>query len=526
MDIMIAIPDDEWAAVHTLLRLITNDEQGGSGQVRLRSNGSRRQWMATDLQISAFVDITASGPECDLGISPGVVRYANTIIGDGTEAILRLYDTERGQRISLTGVGGTVDLADLGYSFPDIPGSMPPAENVVGSAMLNMVKFREAVVAAMEVREVNNDGENVEPPFWMSTYQGKFALRVNWPVTGSVDFVIDAESVTGEVFVPVNPRQLLTLIDLFQPYDDLTVGLPLYNNEPVVISAARATALLMPVKNEGRLARDRAESLINDVCGRLGAVLNEDGCYPLHRHTTPVFGRLRYDTDPALLQVFAVVLDGITASPDLYTELNDLNANSTFARLFHADEQVLAQVDLVAATLDEHELSAAIRRIRELAENIMPTLSAVLGGSLVEDPADVRLRAYRTTIIEAEIAPGSTVALNGTEATANWPFPGVVHVLTGWNPQGVTLSEQRHESVNFQIADDILRKGGRFVHGDGRSPAGDHSEPSLVAWGLTRSAAVEMGWRANQEAIFEIDANEVRLLSCIGDRVDVWPRMG
>ena len=116
--------------------------------------------------------------------------------------------------------------------------------------------------------------------------------------------------------------------------------------------------------------------------------------------------------------------------------------------------------------------------------------------------------------------------LNGPDGVEAWPFPGPVHVITGWNPQGVSLGEQSHEDVNHRIASDILRLGGRFVHGAGRSTDSAQSEPSLIAWGLDRAIALRLGRQAMQDSIFEIDADNVHLLSCIDDRVSTWPRHG
>ena len=100
-----------------------------------------------------------------------------------------------------------------------------------------------------------------------------------------------------------------------------------------------------------------------------------------------------------------------------------------------------------------------------------------------------------------------------------------MHVLTGWNPQGAALDESSQENINIAIGEDILRHGARFVHGAGSSLTGDHSEPSLIAWGLTRDEAIEMGAKANQDAVFELDDDTVYLISCIDETVDTWPRI-
>lgn len=150
----------------------------------------------------------------------------------------------------------------------------------------------------------------------------------------------------------------------------------------------------------------------------------------------------------------------------------------------------------------------------------------VFGGIPVNDQVSLRFQNYRNTVVEAEVTPGAMVPITGPDAVQPWPFPGVVHVITGWNPQGVVFDKDRNDHINREIAKDVIDKGGRFVHGVGREahdPNG-YFEPSLVVWGLERDQAIDMGYRASQDAIFEITDTEVRLVSCFDDHVDVWPR--
>jgi hypothetical protein len=114
--------------------------------------------------------------------------------------------------------------------------------------------------------------------------------------------------------------------------------------------------------------------------------------------------------------------------------------------------------------------------------------------------------------------------LNGNEAVEEWPFPGPVHVITGWNPQGIA---RQGDDINRMIAADVLAEGGQFVLGEGTSLDGLHSERSLVVWGITREFAAELGRRASQDAVFEIDDRTVRVVACGSDRIDeIGPRRG
>jgi hypothetical protein len=518
----VSIPIDEWFNARRLLALINDDERSPFGQVRLTSNGKVRDWSATDAYRGAYVSLTADGASVDVGISPTLFEGLE-MLADGIDELTLNIDDEA-DVIELVGPGGVLAVEAVHHDMPSVVAIVPDLEDIKGSARVSALRLHQAVTAVARSRQTPEDG--TPPPGIVLAIGDTLQVRAEWSDVGETFVQVAAEEVTGDVMVEVNPRFLLPLIELFDRNDELVLKIPKYNNQPVILDGPTATCVLMPVKNSFTRAREHVESLIEDVCGHLSVVRDADGDYPLQLRSMPVFGRLVFDEEPALLQVFAVVLGGIPASDELYRELNDLNANSSFARLFHVGEQVLAEVDLVAETLDASELRTAINGIREVGETIMPTLSMVLGGSLVEDPASARLRSYRTAVIDAEVMPGRLAALNGIDGVAEWPFPGPVHVITGWNPQGVGLGADTHESINVRIAEDIIRHGARFVDGHGRSPSGDHSEPSLIAWGLSRDAAIAMGRRANQDSIFEIDAETVTLVSCVDGSVEQWARLG
>jgi len=141
-----------------------------------------------------------------------------------------------------------------------------------------------------------------------------------------------------------------------------------------------------------------------------------------------------------------------------------------------------------------------------------------------EPAVDERFGWYRTTVVEAEVAPGRTVRLTGAGAVGDWPFPGAVVVLTAYNPGAARPDRATNEAANDRLADAIRTLGAPFVPGTGTAPDGTHAEPSLVVVGLPRDDGVLLGRRFGQDAIFEIDATTVRLVSCCDDRVEEWRR--
>jgi hypothetical protein len=129
---------------------------------------------------------------------------------------------------------------------------------------------------------------------------------------------------------------------------------------------------------------------------------------------------------------------------------------------------------------------------------------------------------YRSTCVSAEVSPAKVEVLTGETGVIQWPFPGPIFVLTGWNPQGVNRSG---DYTNSLLARDVLQQGGRVVLGYGTSSDGEYVEPSIIAWGIDLDFARDLGRRADQEAIFMIDEESVYLTACFYDRTEHWPRL-
>jgi hypothetical protein len=515
-----SIPIEEWDRARRLYD-IARVERSGLGQIRLRSDGQVRRWYATDSVRAACLD---GGPDreiYDIGLPPALLRFS---LGESevSEELDLIIDSEH-RSITLRGSSSSVVVEDLAYPFPASEALRSSDIEVSGRAVIAAHQLHNAIGTAWTSKMADlDDGEM--STFMLAVGNGVVELRViNRRACDAVATIIC--EATGDVEVEVNAQYLSSVVDLFRPDDELVLEIPRYSNNPIVLQSEGRWAILMPIMHPAAVIRQSVEATIEAELGPLAVRRDADGDYPLVRRLTPVYARLLPDEEPPILQVFAVVVNGIDGSPELMKELNELNESCTFARVFHVEDQVLAEVDLIAETLDPVELNTAVRQVWDLGQRIMPTLSAVFGGKVVPDPAAQRHALYRSSIIEAEVSPDRLAQLNGTDGVAEWPFPGVVHVLTGWNPQGVSFDPDENEHVNRQIAASIIEAGGKFVHGQGRSPSGDHTEPSLIAWGLKRDDALAIARRASQDALFEIDAHVARLVSCVGDDVEEWERL-
>jgi hypothetical protein len=84
--------------------------------------------------------------------------------------------------------------------------------------------------------------------------------------------------------------------------------------------------------------------------------------------------------NPLSVRVFSPVLAAVEADEELLARLNDLNADTSFARLMHMGDTVFAAVDVPAAPLLPEHLDRAIVGLGKFADEIDDHLQADFGG--------------------------------------------------------------------------------------------------------------------------------------------------
>lgn len=523
----VEIPQSELHRAWSLWAFVTTTEDVGSGELRLRSDGRRRRWYGTNPHVGMVIEGGADSEVYDVGLSWALLRSVEFVGWHGGDLILSLEQIGETPVVRLSGPGGTTVHHDRRLAFPEIDFEPLAADRLAGSATVGSRELQQFVEAVRWKRQWDDEGKR--PPgsrCWLTLDDDSIVVSNVSDEIGRIDFVLHAPGADTDVSVLVNPDQLQMLCNAVPPDEQVRIELSRFNADPVVFVGADWCAYLMPFRTPVAMRFDQLEKLLGETLGPVARVRDHDGDYPLRRHGLPVYGRVHVDdADTMWFQVFAVLAGGIEPGLEVFRELNDLNTHGRYVRLFLVDGQILAEVDLLADTLDADELYEAIERITAIADEVMPTLTLVLGGEVTPNDADRRWAAYRTTVIEAQVTPGRPVTLNGAGAVTEWPFPGTVHVITGWNPNGRDdVGDDWHRNVNRAIAVDVTEHGGRFVDGVGRSPNGDHAEESLVVWGLDRATVRAMGSRANQDAIYEVDADHVTLVSCVDDRTETWSR--
>lgn len=501
------------------------DERELLGCIRLHTVDGQRCWDATDGFTAARLLTEDDVNHYDVLVPHTIVRFGLIAGGDdpSTSLIISL-DADLERRLTLQGSGGSLTVSLPEHDFPDFDESIFVETEIAASATVT-AGYLQALTMGSRTARYRLDDEDDAPAYWFSAGSDGVGVMIHWPGLGCTEYQLHGQGEGTTITRSIQPKYLDAVLKQFESEEQVAVQMPADPTKPLFFTSPGAIAVLMPQAPEDPV-QTHVESVIDETIGTLAIISDEDGIYPLQRRVIPVYGRIIDDRSPVAFQVFASLVDDVAPTAELLTELNDLNRNLGFARLIHADHQVLAQVDLVAASMDGDELTTAIERIVDIAERVMPMLAAVHGGSAVIDPEATRWGALRSMLIEAEVRPGKTTKLNGKGAASTWPFPGPVYVVSGWNPQGVVMDEESSASINAMIAQDILLGGGRFVHGRARVPGSTNAEPSLVAWGLSRENALMIGRKASRDAIFRIDADEVRLLSCTDDRTEGWERVG
>lgn len=123
-------------------------------------------------------------------------------------------------------------------------------------------------------------------------------------------------------------------------------------------------------------------------------------------------------------------------------------------------------------------------------------------------------RPYDEMIVSVELTPDVRTVLTGPGAVGVWPFDRAVHSFGAENPRGVVRSDEDNERVTAELDARLRRDGVTFAPAVGAMADGRYAESGFVTMSLTRDEAIAIAVEFGQEAIFEIDADVVRTISC------------
>jgi len=131
---------------------------------------------------------------------------------------------------------------------------------------------------------------------------------------------------------------------------------------------------------------------------------------------------------------------------------------------------------------------------------------------------------YAGAVIEC-VVDGVTLRLDGPSLDS---LPGVapLFVLTAYNPQGLVRASAENDAAQADLEQELAGSGLTYWPALGRSPDASWSEPGVAVAGLDRGSACALGDRYGQLAVYEIVAEEVRVVRCVnGEVVRARPRV-
>ena len=92
-----------------------------------------------------------------------------------------------------------------------------------------------------------------------------------------------------------------------------------------------------------------------------------------------------------------------------------------------------------------------------------------------------------------------------------------IHVITAWNPGDERPSSEVNDTQNNQLLADISAMGIEALEALGSDSNSTHAEKSWAVIGLTDKAAIELGKKYGQVAVFRITESQQSVLGCLSE---------
>lgn len=127
------------------------------------------------------------------------------------------------------------------------------------------------------------------------------------------------------------------------------------------------------------IVKPYVEKVLKESFGSDQLAVNERGEWPVRQGSAVFLVRL-LPTDPPLVQVYSPVLQKVQRTDKLLQEINDINAQIHFARMFWVQDLVVLSTELMADTLDGSELNNAMAGIALMADHYDTQLKGAHGG--------------------------------------------------------------------------------------------------------------------------------------------------
>ncbi len=152
------------------------------------------------------------------------------------------------------------------------------------------------------------------------------------------------------------------------------------------------------------MVRAYVESLLERLIGQTQVTPDADGDYPVRYQGCLYYVRIVGEGSP-VVQVFSVAVRDIKATAPLLKELNALNSQIKFARIFWVKDQVLVESEMLGEGIEPVDFANACRAVFTITDHIGPVLAKKFGGTTAfadeqtdeakaEPPADQAIGQY------------------------------------------------------------------------------------------------------------------------------------
>lgn len=128
-------------------------------------------------------------------------------------------------------------------------------------------------------------------------------------------------------------------------------------------------------------ARAYVEDLLEKMLNIEHVVADSDGDYPVLYRDAPYYVRVIMRRD-ALVQIFSTPVVDVEPTPALFEELNQINADVSFARAFWVGRQILIETEVLADSLDLDTFENSCSAVGSVSLSVGQGLQERHGGEL------------------------------------------------------------------------------------------------------------------------------------------------
>lgn len=152
------------------------------------------------------------------------------------------------------------------------------------------------------------------------------------------------------------------------------------SGEPEPAAGERTQAPSGVIEIESIEQLDRATEMVlaalDEHGGQVGR--NDDGDMLVPHGSALTF--VRAAVEPPRLHFASPLLTGVPESPELIARLNGMNAQIAFGRLFHSDDAVVAEMELICRPFVPEHVAIATNIMSRLADEVDDILQGEFGG--------------------------------------------------------------------------------------------------------------------------------------------------